>query len=117
MFKTVEDVNNLSDAEILKLVKSCGDVSDILHPEIYGRYLEANSVVRESENLAEKIAFAIRDKYNSIIENEDEISFDEDGFYEDDIDEFMNNIAYDLGKNYNGEYEFRPDSFWVPSVC
>lgn len=112
MFIEVKDVALVSDETIKEIVSKGWNagLSDILSPDNLGILKAA----KEIETEAEKIAFAIRNRYNNIIENEDESDEDYD---EDAIDEFMNNIADELGQEYNGEYEYRPDYFWIPSTC
>lgn len=110
MFKNVDDVKNASNETIVEIVGEGwnANLSDILTEEDCDILNKAKVIEEKAEN----IAFAIRDRFNQIVE--DESCEYED---EDDIDEFMNSIAYDLGMHYNGEYEHRPDAFWIPSTC
>jgi|SRR5690606_17937128 len=110
MFKSATEVQDVSDETILEIVKNGWDtsLSDILDTVSIDVLAEAKRIELE----AEKIAFAIRNRYNSILENDES---DEDD--ESLIDEFMNQIASELGQCYNGEYEYQPDYFWVPSTC
>lgn len=117
MFKDVEQVASATDKEIKEVVAKSYNVSlsDILDSESADILEKA----REIEIRAEKIAFAIRDRFNAIVEdeepNEDEDSEDDED--EDAIDEFMNEVASMLGQEYNSEYEYRPDAFWIQSTC
>lgn len=109
MFKNVEEVNNAPDETIINIVNNSwnANLNDILTTEDCNILEQAKLV----ETKAEEIAFAIRNRFNSIIENDDN---DE---VEDDIDEFMNSIALNLNMKYNEDYQYRPDSFWIPSTC
>ena len=122
MFRNIEDVQNVTDDQIVNLVNEGWNacLGDLVHPDEYEAFVAARKLVSKYENLAEKIAFAVRDRFNQIVENtedfEETFGFRED-YQEDNIDEFMNAIAGELGQQYNGEWEHRPDYFWVPSNC
>jgi hypothetical protein len=122
MFKNVEDVQNVTDAQIVTLVNEGWNacLADFVHEDELEAFIAARKLVSKYENMAEKMAFAVRDRFNQILENtedfEETFGFDPD-YQEENIDEFMNAIAGELGQNYNGEYEHRPDYFWTPSSC
>lgn len=111
MFKSVEDVNNANINTLVTLVREFSwkdGVSAILDQKLVKELKEAQEVVSKAEDLAAKIAFAIRNRVQEILDEED---------HEDVTNEFMNCIAIELGQEYNGEYEYRPDYFWVQSTC
>jgi hypothetical protein len=122
MFKAIEDVQNVTDAQIVALVNEgySATLSHFVHPDELQAFEAAQKLVSKYENMAEKMAFAVRDRFNQILENTDDFEetfgFDVD-YQEENIDEFMNAIAGELGQQYNGEWEHRPDYFWTPSTC
>ena len=122
MFRNVEDVQNVTDAQIVNLVNEGYNVGleDLVHEDEYEAFVAARKLVSKYENSAEKIAFAVRDRFNQIVENTEDFEgtfgFAPD-YQDDNIDEFMNAIAGELGQQYNGESEDRPDYFWTPSYC
>ena len=122
MFRNIEDVQNVTDAQIVALVNEGYNATliDLVHPDELEAFKAAQKLVSKYENSAEKIAFAVRDRFNQIVENtedfEETFGFDPD-YQEENIDEFMNSIAGELGQQYNGEWEYRPDYFWTPSFC
>lgn len=119
MFKSVEDVQNTPVKKLVELVKEVSygaSYEDILDAEIHSKYSESLKVVNETQRLAEKIAFAIRDKVEGEFQPEDEE--DEDYVYENDLTHFMQAIAYESDEIYTDfEYETHPDQFWKPSTC
>jgi hypothetical protein len=111
MFKNAKDVENFSDEQLVALVREQSynvGSEDLLAPEIFQKYKEASAIVNSTESEIEAISFAIRDRVQDIFDEGDE---------EDEIDEFMNGAAGIIGQYYNGEYEHRPDGFWIPSTC
>lgn len=114
MFKNANEVAEATNEEILAIVSESwrAVLSDILDKDSLDVFKKA----REVEEEAEKIAFAIRERYNSIVE-EIEKSDEDDDYDEYEIDVFMNSIASCLGQCYNSEYTRRPDYFWKPSTC
>lgn len=118
MFNSVEEVQNTPVEKLVELVKETSDgagYQDILSEEVYNKYVSANKVVSETQSLAEKIAFAIRDKVDNEFQPEDED--DEDYFYNNDLTNFMQSLAEESDAMYRYyEHMTNPDNFWKPST-
>lgn len=119
MFNNVKEVQAADISTLIDLVESKhynASLKDILSEDLLKGYKAAQKIVANTDSLAEDIAYAIRDRVQNILDEKSQEEGDGDD-QNDDIDEFMNAIAGEVGQEYNGEWENRPDAFWTPSTC
>lgn len=109
-FKNVEDVNNADLDSLVLFVREEGyiNANQVIDKDLINSKLEADKVVATVNGVIEGVAFAIRDRVADILE---------EGGDDEQMDEFMNSLADATDQTYNGDYEYRPDSFWTPSTC
>lgn len=103
MFTSTKDVDS-AKLEDLEAIVAEGDMQSILSKQLFTEYITAHKIIQNIEDLTECIAFAIKKKVEQQSEIEDIDSL---------VAEFMDNVAFDLNREYDPTSDYFLDNDYV----
>lgn len=110
MFKNAKDVANYTDEQLAAFIRG-DNYTDVLTPELEQKLRDAHKVVNTLEEESMAIAKEIHRRLSDSEIEPRESSWGSMIDIEDDLQDFMYEIASDLGREYDS------GDFWIPSTC